>query len=292
VYIADTRNNRIQKFELYRAGGTGEIAAKITAGADDGFAARTPEYFSADSTGITIGTDLKFDAFLRFSDLKIPANAAITKAYISVVPAVTNQAGPMMHISAADAANPTAPTTSSDFYARKRTASTVSWDASSWAAGGSENSTDISSVIQELVDSYDYSAGAPILIVLDIAEGGTENQYFAAFEDAEYEAPKLFIEYSTGESTSGGSDITPSEVTIISPEDGRTYTTTEIALAVTANESISRWSYSLNGVDPLPFSHNITIAARVGDNSQVVFAEDMVGNVGSASVSFYLESFN
>ena len=104
------------------------------------------------------------------------------------------------------------------------------------------------------MDSYDYFAGAPILIFLDIAGECTENQYFAAFEDAEYEAPKLFIEYSTGESTGGGSGITPPEVTIISPDGGRTYTTTEIALAVTANASISRWSYGLNGADPLPVS--------------------------------------
>ena len=190
-------------FEIYRAGGKGEIAAQITAGADDGFVACTPEYFSADSKALTIGTDLKFDTFLRFSDLKIPSNATITKAYISVVPAVTNPAGPTVHISAADVANPTAPTTSSDFYARKRTASSVNWDASSWDAGESENSTDISNVIQELVDSYDYSAGAHILIFFDITEEGAENQYFAAFEDAEYDAPKLFIEYSTGESTGG-----------------------------------------------------------------------------------------
>ena len=203
VYIADTRNNRIQKFEIHPAGGKGEIVAQITAGTDDGFAARTPEYFSADSKALTIGTDLKFAAFLRFSDLKIPANATITKADITVVPAVTNQAGPLVHISAADAADPSAPTTSSDFYARGRTASSVSWDASSWNAGESVNSTDISNVIQELVDSYDYSAGAHILIFLDIAEEGTENQYFAAFENAEYEAPKLYIEYSTDESTGG-----------------------------------------------------------------------------------------
>ena len=134
-------------------------------------------------------------------------------------------------------------------------------------AGESVNSTDISNVIQELVDSYDY---------------------FAAFEDAEYETPKLFIEYSTGESTGGGSDITPPLVKIISPEEGVTYTMIEIALVVTANEPISRWSYSPNGVDPLPFSPNTTIAAHVGDNSLVVFAEDMVGNVGSDSFSFYL----
>jgi hypothetical protein len=136
-------------------------------------------------------------------------------------------------------------------------------------AGESENSTDISIVIQELVDSYDY---------------------FAAFEDAEYEAPKRYSGYSMADSTGGGPDITLPQVTIISPDGGRTYTTTEIALAVSANEPISRWSYS-NGADPVPFSPNRTIAARVGNNSLVVFAEDMVGNVGSASVSFYLESF-
>ena len=175
LYVADTRNHRIQKFGIHSAGEKGEISAQITAGADDGFAARTPEYFSADSPGITIGTDLKFAAFLRVATLKIPSNATITKAYIGVVPAVTNPAGPMVHISAADVANPTAPTTSSVFYARKRTTSSVNWDASPWAAGGSENSTDILNVIQELVDSYDYSADAPILIFLDIAEEGTEN---------------------------------------------------------------------------------------------------------------------
>jgi parallel beta-helix repeat protein len=286
-------------FENYRLG-DGEkrervIAAQITAGADDGFVARTPEYFSADSKAITIGTDLKFAAFLRFSDLKIPANATITKADIAVVPTATNQAGPMVHISAADAANPSAPTTSSDFYARERTASFVNWDASSWDAGESENSNDISSVIQELVNSYDYSAGAPILIFLDITEEGTENQYFAAFEDAEYEAPKLFIEYSTGESTGdstdGELDITPPLVTIISPEEGKTYYgITEIALEVTANEPISRWSYRLNGADPVPFVPSTTIAASIGDKSLVIYAEDNAGNVGSASVSFKLRA--
>ena len=190
----------IDTFENYRIG-DGEkiervIEAQVSTGADDGFVARTPEVFRADSTGITIGTNLKFTAFLRFFDLKIPENATITKAYISVVPIVTNQAGPMLNISAADNANPSAPTTVSDFYARNRTASSVHWNASSWDAGESENSTDISNVIQELVDSYDFSAGVPILIFLDIAEECTENQYFAAYEHTAYEPAKLHIEYT------------------------------------------------------------------------------------------------
>jgi heat shock protein HslJ len=176
---------------------TSFIAAQITAGADDGFAARSPELFRNDSTGIVIGTDLKFAALLSFSNVTIPENATITRAYITVVPIVTNQVGPLVNISAADDANPSAPTSSSDCYARKRTASPVSWNASLWYAGESENSTDISNVIQELVDSYDYSSGAPLLIFLDTVKQGTDgrNQYFAAYEQTGYESAKLHIEY-------------------------------------------------------------------------------------------------
>jgi heat shock protein HslJ len=196
---------------------TSFIAAQITTGADDGFVARTPELFRNDSTGIMIGTDLKFAAFLRFSDLKIPENATITRASVTVVPIVTNQAGPRVNISAADDANPSAPTSSSDCYARKRTASPVTWNASLWYAGESENSTDISNVIQELVDSYDYSSGAPILIFLDTVEQGTDgrNQYFAAYEQTGYESAKLHIEY---EYTTEGEEHPLSASFIYSPE--------------------------------------------------------------------------
>jgi hypothetical protein len=197
----------------------GVIAAQITAGADDGFVARTPELFRDDSTGIVIGTDLKISSFLRFPDVTIPGNATITKAYITVVPIVTNQVGPLVNISAGDDANPSAPISSSDYYARKRTASSVSWNASSWYAGESKNSTDISNVIQDLVDSYDYSSSTPILIFLDTVERGTDgrNQYFAAYEQTGYEPAKLHVEY-----VFSGADVVSPEITRVrvnAPED-------------------------------------------------------------------------
>ena len=174
------------------------VDIRVNAEADDGFVARSPELFSNDSTGIMIGTDLKFSSFLRFSNVTIPENATITKAYITVVPIVTNQAGPQGNISAADHANPSAPISSSDYYARERTASSVNWNVSSWYAGVSKNSSDISNVIQELVDSYDYSSGAPVLIFLD-AEADGRNQCFAAYEYLHYAPAKLHIEYVTEE---------------------------------------------------------------------------------------------
>ena len=174
------------------------IDVQVNAEADDGFVARSPELFSNDSTGIMIGTDLKFSSFQRFSNVTIPGNATITKAYITVVPIVTNPVGPRVNISVANDANPSAPISSSDYYDRERTASSVSWNASSWYAGENKNSTDISNVIQELVDSYDYSSGAPVLIFLDAGEGAEgRNQCFAAYEHPAYEPAKLHIEYIT-----------------------------------------------------------------------------------------------
>jgi parallel beta-helix repeat protein len=189
-------------FENYRIGESGKrmvvIDVQINAGADDGFVARSPELFRNDSTGIMIGTDLKFSSFLRFSNVTIPGNATITKAYITVVPIVTNQAGPRVNISVANGANPSAPISSSDYYDRERTASSVNWNASLWYAGVSKNSTDISNVIQELVDSYDYSSGTPVLIFLDAGEGADgRNQCFAAYEHLDYAPAKLHIEYFT-----------------------------------------------------------------------------------------------
>jgi hypothetical protein len=85
-------------------------------------------------------------------------------------------------------------------------------------------------------------------------------------------------------------DTTPPEITIISPEEGMLYATTEIALEVTANEPISKWCYNLNEAGNVSFTHNTTITAREGENSLVVYAEDFAGNLGSFAISFEVDT--
>jgi tripartite motif-containing protein 71 len=286
VFVADTHNNRIQKFKIYHTGGKG-VAAQINAGADDGFVARSTDFFHTGSTDITIGTAKEFSAFLRFSTVNIPEKATIAKAYITVVPTATNPAGLKVNISAADVANPSTPTTYSDFYARKRTASSVTWDASSWTAGESVNSTDISMVIQELEDSYVYFAGAPILLFFDsVDQGAAETaQYFAAFENAEYESPKLYIVYySKGRNGVGNNQ---SVVTIISPVENVTYETTTVDLTYIVNEP-RRWvGYSLDEAEIITISGNITLEKlKDGLHNLTIYAEDMKGTIRSDTVSF------
>ena len=185
------------------------IEAPIISGEDDGFVTSLLSQGDLinDSSFISIGQQaedvfsLKFAAYLRFSNITIPTNAKISKAYITVVPTSTNRAGPLMQITAADHPNPTAPKNYSDYSTRNKTEASVDWNASYWYEGVSVNSPDISGIIQELVDSYNYSTGAPILIFLDDIdeEIRTKYQAFAAYEHPAYEPAKLHIEYSTVE---------------------------------------------------------------------------------------------
>jgi parallel beta-helix repeat protein len=183
------------------------IEEPIRSGEEDGFV--TSLLFQGnlinDSSSISIGQQaedvfsLKFSAYLRFSDITLPTNAKISKAYITVVPTFTNQTGPLMKITVANHPNPTAPKDYSDYSTRIKTEASVDWNASYWYEGVSVNSPDISGIIQELVDLYDYSTGEPILIFLDDIdeEIRTKYQIFAAYEHTEYESAKLHIEYIT-----------------------------------------------------------------------------------------------
>ncbi|WP_456475680.1 cell wall-binding repeat-containing protein, partial [Candidatus Pyrohabitans sp.] len=78
---------------------------------------------------------------------------------------------------------------------------------------------------------------------------------------------------------------TPPSITIVSPSN-TTYSSTSIALNVSADEAISAWLYSLNGASNVTFTPNTTITASEGANNIVVYANDTMGNWGSASRYF------
>ena len=183
------------------------IEEQVRSGEDDGFVTSLLSQGNLinDSSFISIGQQaedvfsLKFSTYLRFSNITIPIDAKISKAYITVVPTFTNRTGPLMRITAADHPNPTAPKNYSDYSCRIKTETSVDLNASYWYEGVSVDSPDILGIIQELVGSYNYSTGASILIFLDDVdeEIRTKYQAFAAYEHPAYEPAKLYIEYVT-----------------------------------------------------------------------------------------------
>ena len=85
-------------------------------------------------------------------------------------------------------------------------------------------------------------------------------------------------------------DTTPPDITIHSP-DNTTYTSSDIPLDVSANESVDTWQYSLDGNANTTFTPNTTISSvSDGQHSISVYGNDSSGNTGSSSVSFSVDT--
>lgn len=83
--------------------------------------------------------------------------------------------------------------------------------------------------------------------------------------------------------------ITPS-VAITSPMTIM-YGTRLIALNVTSNTTVSAWWYNLNGTGNTYFTPNITINhSSDGQYTIIVYANSTTGDIGSSSVSYYIDS--
>jgi hypothetical protein len=82
-------------------------------------------------------------------------------------------------------------------------------------------------------------------------------------------------------------DITPPEVTIISPVDRVTYESTSVDLIYTVNEPTKWVGYSLDGAENITISGNIILEKlENGPHNVTVFAVDLSGNKGSSTVDF------
>jgi YVTN family beta-propeller protein len=92
-------------------------------------------------------------------------------------------------------------------------------------------------------------------------------------------------------SPGGASDTTAPGIKISTPQEGKSYNTSTIALNVTADESIDTWQYSINGTANVTFTSNTTLSSLPDGNHNVtVYANDSAGNMGSALVNFSIDT--
>lgn len=133
--------------------------------------------------------------FFRFTGVTIPAGATITNAYLSLYAISKTGTPAAIPLYAEDAANPDAPTTYSDANGRTKTTATVNIGTLTTSAW---NNITITTIIQELVDSYSYASGAAMQFLTWTATGSGDNAYkIGDYGYSSYPAV-LHIEYTSG----------------------------------------------------------------------------------------------
>ena len=171
-------------------GGSATADVSVTASADDGHespaGAVNLGYHRLDIGAYHVGT--------RFLNVNIPDAALITNAYVTFYAKSGSSGSTSCNIYAEDSATPaTFSTASNNISSRIKTSASVAWSPGAWTGGSAYNTPDISSVIQELVDTY--SGITNIAIITDIGTGIREG---TDYDNGSYPAPALHVEYSTG----------------------------------------------------------------------------------------------
>ncbi len=155
---------------------------------------------------------------LRFLNIAIPNGATITNAYVqfecdevgskNIDPCAINVQG-----EAADNA-PAFTTTAKDISNRTRTAALVNWNPPIWNTvddkGVDQRTSDIKSVIQEIVNRSGWASGNSLVIIMT----GTGSRCAEAYEGEAEGAPLLHVEFTTGTDVESKNVGVPSEFSL------------------------------------------------------------------------------
>lgn len=154
---------------IIAGGSPGTVEKEITVTADDGTRFTGTADFDDDFSTLWSGYDsdaalLEMHNWLRWLDVTLAKPCTITTSYVKVrVRTGTGQAGsPELKIRGVDQDNPDAPTSGAEFDADPLTDAGVDWDGL-WTIDAWNQSPDISTIIQELADSYTIVADAMML---------------------------------------------------------------------------------------------------------------------------------
>ena len=133
---------------------------------------------------------------MRFNGITIPQGAMITNAYIQFQTDETNSVATSLMIEGEATDN--APTFTSDtrnISSRTRTGAAVGWVPVAWTtldeAGPDQQTPDIASVIQEIVDRQGWSNGNSLVVIIT----GTGERVAESFDGVSAAAPLLHVEY-------------------------------------------------------------------------------------------------
>lgn len=175
-----------------------EIITSISEGTDDAYEIASSVNISSNSLKLSESTNL-VTLGLRYQDLNIPRGATITNAYIRFSSNSFNSGATSFTFTGELTGNSTTfSNTSNNISARTRTTESAVWDTDNdWPVSGeSVASTDISNVIQEIINQSSWCGGNSLNIIVEGQGGSTSSARLStAFENGTGLSPQLVVVY-------------------------------------------------------------------------------------------------
>ena len=247
-------------------GGSGTVEtfeARITVGRDDVEQIASGRVRRGD-TDLDLDDETDIVAVgLRFAAIDIPQGATITAAYLQFQADETSSGGAALTIHGHDTDNAgTFRFFGGDVTARTATSAAVAWAPSAWTSvGGAEQTSDLSSIIQEIVDRPGWLPDNAMAFIIT-GDGGRVAESFNGDPGA---APLLHVEFSVD---GGGGEPPANRPPVARNDSGATVEDTPVTIAVLANDS------DPDGGDTLTLSgavHGANGAVAVNPNGTVTY---------------------
>lgn len=136
---------------------------------------------------------------MRFAGVTIPSGATITAAWIQFTVDETDGGTPTLNLAGEASANALTFTSAAlNVSSRPRTNAVVTWRPPAWStvglAGPGQRTSDISSVVREIVSQQGWSSGHALVIIVT----GTGKRTAVAWDGIPASAPLLHVEYTSG----------------------------------------------------------------------------------------------
>ncbi len=172
------------------------FSGQVAAGEDDVEERANNGVIDTSSSDLDITEDLPviYSAVgIRITDITVPQGATVTSAYLEFVADESQSVTTSWTIGAENIGNAlTIPTTAYSLSSKPRTSATATWaNIPAWTTDNIYQSTDISLVVQEIIDRGDWSTGNAITFIIE----GAGTRTAESFEGTA--APKLIINYQT-----------------------------------------------------------------------------------------------
>ncbi len=192
--IGDHPNDRYRSLNLVG----GPIDVRVASSSDDAEELNFTNTVDLESTDLELVQDTGFSQTvgMRFANISVPNGATVTSAWIQFKADETNAGGINLTIQgeAADDA-PTFVDVSSNISSRALTTASVTWSPGPWNSVGEEGpkqqTPDISSVIQEIVNRPGWAPGNALVVVIT----GSGKRVAESFDGDAAGAPLLHIEF-------------------------------------------------------------------------------------------------